>query len=81
MYPPSTPTPELRTTLESEPARQNQGARLAELLARADQAAQRIAVQEAERQVGSQYAARMELQAQAGAGPQPEARDELELEP
>jgi hypothetical protein len=80
MYPPSTPEPELRTTPESEPAQRNQGARLAELLARADQAAQRIAVQEAERQAGSQYAARMELEAQAGAGQEPEAREELELE-
>jgi conjugative relaxase-like TrwC/TraI family protein len=80
MYPTSSPKPELRTTRESEPAQQNQGARLAELLARADQAAQRIAVQKAERQAGSQYAARMELEAQAGAGEEPEARDELELE-
>ena len=80
MHPPSTPKPELRTTLENEPAQQNQGARLAELLARADQAAQRITVQEAERQAGSQYAARMALEAQAGTGQQPEAREELELE-
>jgi phage baseplate assembly protein W len=80
VYPPSTPKPELRSTLENESAQQNQGARLAELLARADQAAQRIAVQKAERQAGSQYAARMELEAQAGAGQEPEARDELELE-
>jgi hypothetical protein len=80
MHPPSTPKPELRTTPENEPAQQNQSARLAELLARADQAAQRIAVQKAERQAGSQYAARMELEAQAGAGQEPEAREELELE-
>ena len=80
MYPPSTPKPELETTLENESAQQDQGARLAELLARADQAAQRIAVQEAERQAGSQYAARRELEAQAGAGQEPQARDELELE-
>ena len=80
MRPPSTPKPELRTTPEREPAQQSQGARLAELLARADQAAQRIAVQEAERQAGSQYAARMELEAQAGAGQEPEAREEFELE-
>jgi hypothetical protein len=80
MHPPSTPKPELRTTPENEPAQQNQGARLAELLARADQAAQCIAAQEAERQAGSQYAARMALEAQAGAGQQPEAREELELE-
>jgi hypothetical protein len=80
MHPPSTPKPELRTTPENEPAQQNQSARLAELLARADQAAQRIAVQKAERQADSQYAARMELEAQAGAGQEPEAREELELE-
>ena len=80
VYPPSIPKPELRTTLENESGQQNQGARLAELLARADQAAQRIAVQKAERQAGSQYAVRMELEAQAGAGQEPEARDELELE-
>jgi hypothetical protein len=80
MHPPSTPKPELRTTPENEPAQQNQSARLAELLARADQAAQRIAVQKAERQAGSQYAARMELEAQAGAGQEPEAREALELE-
>ena len=80
MRPPSTPKPVLRTTLEREPAQQSQGARLAELLARADQAAQRIAVQEAERQAGSQHAARMELEAQAGAGQEPEAREEFELE-
>jgi AAA domain len=80
MYPPSTPKPEPRTTPENEPAQQNQSARLAELLARADQAAQRIAVKKAERQAGSQYAARMELEAQAGTGQEPEAQDELELE-
>ena len=80
MHPPSTPKPELRTTPENEPAQQNQSARLAELLARAGQAALRIAVQKAERQAGSQYAARMELEAQAGTGQQPEALEELELE-
>jgi hypothetical protein len=80
VYPPSTPEPELRTTPENEPAQQSQSARLADLLARADQAVQRIAVQNAERQAGSQYAARRELEAHPGAGQQPEARDELELE-
>jgi hypothetical protein len=52
--------------------------RLAELLARADQAAHRRT--KSRRQAGSQYAAWMELQVQAGAGQQAEARDELELE-
>jgi TrwC relaxase/AAA domain len=80
MHPPSTPKPELRTTLENEPAQQNQGARLAELLAQAGQAAHRIAIQKAERQAGSHYAARIALEAQAGTGQQPQAREELELE-
>ena len=55
---------------------------LDELLARADQAAQRIAAQQAERQASSEYAARMELeaQAQAEAGQQTQARDDVELE-
>jgi hypothetical protein len=43
---------------------------------------QRIAAQQAERQASSQYAARIELEAQthAAAGHQAEARDEAELE-
>ena len=52
-----------------------------ELLARADQAAQRIAAQQAERQASSQYAARMELEApKPRPGSEAEAREELELE-
>lgn len=53
-----------------------------ELLARADQAAQRIAAERAERQASSDYAGRMELQAQtqAEAHSQAEAQDEVELE-
>jgi conjugative relaxase-like TrwC/TraI family protein len=70
------------TGLENEPAYENRAARLDELQARADQAAQRIAAQQAERHASSQYAARMELEAQtqAEAGQQAKARDEAELE-
>jgi TrwC relaxase/AAA domain len=82
MNPPSVPKPEPRTSLENEPGQENRAARLDELLARADQAAQRIAAQQAERHASSEYAARMELEAQtqAEAGQQAEARDEIELE-
>jgi hypothetical protein len=57
-------------------------ARLDELLARADEAAQRIKAQQAERQASSDYAARIQRQAQAGsgAGRQAEARDQAEIE-
>jgi hypothetical protein len=60
-----------------------QAARLRELLTRADQAAQRIAAQQAERQASSEYAVRMELEAQtqAEAGRSAQARDDVELEP
>jgi hypothetical protein len=49
--------------------------RLDALLARADQAAQRIVAQQAERQASSNYAVRMELEAQTQgeAGQQAEA--------
>lgn len=82
MNQPSAPKPELRTSLENEPEQNDRAARLDELLARSDQAAQRIAAQHAERQASSEYAARMELEAQiqAEAGLQAEARDEVELE-
>ena len=82
MNPPSASRSEPRTSPENEPAQENRAARLDELLARADQAAQRIAAQQAERQASSEYAARMELEAQtqAEAGQQAEARDEVELE-
>ena len=82
MYPPSASESELRTNQENEPAHENRAVRLDKLLARADQAAQRIAAQKAERQASSQYAARMELEAQtqAEAGEQAEARDDVELE-
>ena len=82
MNPPSVPKPEPRTSTKNEPGQENRAARLDELLARADQAAQRIAAQQAERHASSEYATRMELEAQtqAEAGQQAEARDEIELE-
>jgi hypothetical protein len=82
MNSPSALKPEPRTSAENEPEQDNQTARLDELLARADQAAQRIAAQQAERQASSDYAARIELEAQtqAEAGQHVQARDEAELE-
>ena len=54
----------------------------AELLARADQAARRLAAQQAERQASSEYAVRIEPEAQAQpeASRQAEARDQAEIE-
>ena len=74
--------PDPETSPQIEPSQDDLGARLDELLARADEAAQRIAVHQAERHASSEYAARMELEAQtqAEAGQQAEARDEAELE-
>jgi hypothetical protein len=68
--------------LENERTQDDQAARLHELLTWADQVAQRIAAQQAERQASSEYAARTELevQPQAGAGRQAQARDDVELE-
>ena len=82
MNPPRAPAPEPGTSPENEPAQENQAARLDELLARADQAAQRLATRQAERHASSQYAARTELEAraQAEAGQQAQARDEPEIE-
>ena len=82
MNPPSGSRSELRTSSENEPAQENRAARLDELLARADQAAQRIAAQQAERHASSDYAARIELEAQtqAEAGRQAQAQVEAELE-
>jgi hypothetical protein len=79
---PSAPMPELRTSPENEAEQDDRAARLVELLARADQAARRIAAEQAERQASSDYAARTELEAQtqAEAGHQIEAQDEVELE-
>jgi hypothetical protein len=82
MNSPSASRSEPQTSPENEPALENQAARLDELQARADQAAQRIAEQQAERQASSEYAARMELEAQtqAEAGKEAHAWDEAELE-
>jgi len=80
--PPSAPRPDPGTSLENEPAQDDRAAQLDELLAQADQAARRIAAQETERQASSQYAARMEREAQAEpeAGQHLEARDGAEIE-
>jgi len=82
MNPPPASRPGPRTSPENEPADHNQAARLDELLAWAVGAAKRIAAQQAARQAGSDYAARMELEAQtqAEARQQPQAQDEVELE-
>lgn len=82
MKPPSTSEPEPRTSPENEPEGDDRAARLDELLARADQAVQRIAAQQAERQASSEYAARIELRAQpqAETGHQAEPRDEAEID-
>ncbi len=82
MSPSSAPGPEPRTSPENEPEQNDRAARLDELLARADQAARRIAAQQAERHASSEYAARRELEAQtqAEAGQQAQAREEAELE-
>ena len=79
---PSAPMPELRTSPENEAEQDDRAARLDEFLARADQAARRIAAEQAERQASSDYAARNEpeAQTQAEAGHQVEAQDEVELE-
>jgi hypothetical protein len=82
MSQPSAPKPESWTSPETEPEQDNRAARLDELLARAGRAARRIAAQQAERQAGSQYAARMQLEAQtqAEARQQAQAQDDVELE-
>ena len=65
-----------------QPAQVDRAVRLGELLARADEAAQRRAAQHAERQASSEYAARIERQAQTEpeAGQQAEAREGIEIE-
>ena len=79
------PTSKANPAVEPAPAKPEQddrSARLDELLARADQAARRLAAQQAERQASSEYAARIEREAQAQpeAGRQAEARDQAEIE-
>jgi hypothetical protein len=72
---------------EDEPARtqsmrDDTAARLKELLARVDQAAQAAAAREAERQASREYAARIGREAQAEPQPrhQAEVPDEAEIE-
>ena len=72
-----------RTEAEAGTAQHdNQTARLDELLARVDQAAHNFAAQEAQRQASSEYAARIQRDAQlaAEAGPQAEAPAEADIE-
>lgn len=82
MNPSSASRSEPRTSPENEPEQNDRAPRLVELLARADRAARRIAAQQAERYASSDYAARMELEAQirAEARQQAEARADVELE-
>jgi conjugative relaxase-like TrwC/TraI family protein len=82
MNPPSIPKPEPRPSPKREPEQNDRAARLDELLAQADQAAQRIAARQAERQTSHEYAARttLEAQTQAQANQQAQALDEAELE-
>jgi hypothetical protein len=79
---PSAPRTEPEPSPGDEPAHDDTAARLDKLLAQADQAAQRIAAQEAERQASSDYAARIEREAQAEpqAVHHAEARDQAEME-
>jgi hypothetical protein len=63
MNPPSASRSEPRTSPENEPGQHDRAARLDELLARADQAARRIAARQASRA----YAARTELETQTQA--------------
>jgi hypothetical protein len=79
------PTSKANPAVEPAPAKPEQddrSARLDELLARADQAARHLAAQQAERQASSEFAARIEREAQAQpeAGRQAETRDQAEIE-
>jgi conjugative relaxase-like TrwC/TraI family protein len=89
--PHGTPEPDLGSAPEVSPKDQpvpaqpipdDRTARIGELLARADQAAERIAVQQAERQASGEYAAWLERQAQAQseAEQQAEAHEGAEIE-
>ncbi len=89
--PQGTPEPDLGSapkaspkdqSVPAQPTQDDRTARLDELLARADQAAQRIAAQQAERQASGEYAARLEREAQAQpeADKQAEAREGAEIE-
>jgi hypothetical protein len=79
--------PEPATSPDDEPvpaqSKQNHpGARLEELLARADQAAHRITAHRAEQQASREYSARLEREARSGpeAEQQAETRDGFEME-
>ena len=81
------PEPAPNTNPEAEPASaqpqlDDRAARLDQLLALADDTAQRLTAQRAERQASSEYAARLARQAQAEpeAGHQAEAREGFEIE-
>jgi hypothetical protein len=65
----------------AQPEQDGGAARLDELLARADEATQRLAAQRAERQASYAYAVRIERQAQAQpeAEQQAKAREEAEI--
>ena len=69
-------------SVSAQPEQDDRAAWLDQLLARADEAAQRLAAQQAERQASSEYAARIERQAQTEpeAGPQAEAQAGIEIE-
>ena len=77
---PHEPAPPSEASPDNVP--DHRAARLDKLLARTQQAAQRVAAKQADRQASSQYAARIEREAQTGpeAHQQAEARDEAELE-
>jgi hypothetical protein len=76
------PQPDTPSMTSPDHVPDDRAARLDELLARTEQAAQRLAAREADREAGSEYAARIEREAQTGleAHQQAQARDEAELE-
>jgi hypothetical protein len=76
--PPPEPHPAMNPEDEparTQPMRDDTAARLKELLARVDQAAQSAAAREVERQASSEYAARIEREAQA----EPQAQHQAEV--
>jgi hypothetical protein len=80
--PQGAPQPDTPSMTSPDHVPDDRAARLDELLARTEQAAQRLAAREADREAGSEYAARIEREAQTGleAHQQAQARDEAELE-
>jgi hypothetical protein len=77
--PPSVPSFDDEAFL-AQPAADDRAARLDELLVRVDQAAQRVAAQEAGRQASSGYVARIEREAQAEPEQQAKTQAEAEIE-